>query len=86
MQAEYVQKVIDVIARTQKLAPEQVTIDSEFAALQIDSIDAVELLFELENEFGIVISDEQMHSVRTVRQVAEAVEGILTAKTSGAGA
>jgi acyl carrier protein len=78
--------VIDVIVRTQKLPPEQVTIDSNFAALEIDSIDAVEILFELENEFGIAISNEEMYSVRTVRQAAETVERILNAGASGAAA
>jgi acyl carrier protein len=80
------QRVIDVIVRTQKLSPEQVTIDSEFAALGIDSIDAVEILFELESEFSIEISNEQMQSVRTVRHAAEAVDRLLTANASGVAA
>ena len=82
MQSDCVQRVIDVFIRSQKLSPGQVTIDSEFAALEIDSMDAVVILFELEKEFDITIPDEQMHSVRTVRQAAEAVQhrGFLTCR------
>lgn len=86
MQSECVERVINVIARSQKLPREQVTIDGEFAALDIDSVDAIEILFELESEFNIVIPDEQIHSVRTVRQVVGAVEQLLNAKASGAAA
>ena len=86
VQSECVERVIDVIARSQKLPREQVTIDSEFAALDIDSVDAIEILFELESEFNIVIPDEQIHSVRTVRQVVGAVELLLEAKPSGTAA
>ena len=40
VQSDTVQRVTSVIARTRKLPPEQVTINGEFAALDIDSIDA----------------------------------------------
>jgi len=77
------QRVIEIVARTKKLALEQITIDSDFAALGIDSIDAVEILFELENEFAIEIPNDQMYTVRTVRQAAEAVERLRAADASG---
>lgn len=83
VQNECAQSVINIITRTRKLSPGQVTIDSEFAALAIDSIDAVEILFELESEFNIEISNEQMQSVRTVRQAVEAVEQLLAANAAG---
>ena len=86
VQSECVQRVIQVVVRSQKLAPEQVTIDSEFEALGIDSMDAVEILFELESEFSIVIPDDQLHKVRTVRQAAESVERLLGANSPGAAA
>jgi acyl carrier protein len=83
-QNECAQKVMDIIVRTQKLSQDLVTIDSEFVALGIDSIDAVEILFELESQFDIEIPDQEMHSVRTVRQAAEAVERLLTARAPAA--
>ena len=56
MQSDCVQRVIDVFIRSQKLSPGQVTIDSEFAALEIDSMDAVVILFELEKEFQSLLN------------------------------
>jgi len=60
-----------------------VTIDSAFEELGIDSMDAVEILFALENEFDINIPDEEVKSVRNVRQMVEGVERLLAAKSAG---
>jgi acyl carrier protein len=61
---------------------EQVTIDSEFQQLNIDSMDAVEILFALENEFDINIPDEEVREVRNVRQMVEGVARLVAAKTA----
>jgi len=74
MSEELTRKILDVIAESQKLAPEKVTIDSTFEELGIDSLDGVNILFALENEFNISIPDEGVQSIRTVRQMVEALE------------
>src|SRR2546430_2391074 len=51
------EKVIDIIAREQHLQPGVVKLDSTFAELGIDSLDAVNILFALESEFKIDIPD-----------------------------
>jgi acyl carrier protein len=61
-----------------------VTIDSEFEQLTIDSMDAVEILFALENEFDISIPDDEVRSVRNVRQMCEGVAKLVAAKTADA--
>jgi len=61
-----------------------VTIESEFQQLDIDSMDAVEILFALENEFDINIPDDDVREVRNVRQMVEGVARLVAAKTSGA--
>jgi len=60
-----------------------VTIDSDFVNLGIDSMDAVEILFALENEFDISIPDEDARQVRSIRQMCEGVERLLEAKSAG---
>jgi acyl carrier protein len=60
-----------------------VTIDSSFEELGIDSMDAVEILFALENEFDISIPDEEVKTVRNVRQMVEGVERLRAAKSAG---
>ena len=39
-----------------------------------DSLDHIELIMELEKEFGVEISDEEADPCKTVKQVIELVE------------
>jgi acyl carrier protein len=80
MSEELTQRVLKTIATSKRIPVEQVTIDSEFQQLGIDSMDAVEILFALENEFDISIPDEEARNVRNVRQMAEGVEKLVAAK------
>jgi acyl carrier protein len=47
-------------------------------------MDAVEILFALENEFDINIPDDEVRSVRGIRQMCEGVERLLAAKAAAA--
>ncbi len=73
MPDELIQRVIAIVAQNQKLPPEKVTIDSTFEELGIDSLDGINLIFALENEFNINISDEAAKDIRSVRQMIEAL-------------
>ena len=84
MSDEIVQRVLKTIATSKRIPSETVTIDSEFQQLNIDSMDAVEILFALENEFDINIPDEDVRAVRNVRQMCEGVERLVVAKSSAA--
>jgi len=84
MSDDLIQRVLKVIAASKRLPPETVTIDSEFVDLGIDSMDAVEILFALENEFDINIPDDEVRTVRNVRQMCEGVDKLVTAKSAGA--
>ncbi len=83
MSDELIQRVLKCIAASKRLPLEQVTIDSEFQQLGIDSMDAVEILFALENEFDISIPDEEVREVRNVRQMCEGVARLVAAKNGG---
>jgi acyl carrier protein len=83
MSDDLVQRVLKVIATSKRIPPETVTIDSEFQQLGIDSMDAVEILFALEGEFDITIPDEEVRTVRNVRQMCEGVEKLVAAKSTG---
>jgi acyl carrier protein len=73
-------RVIRVITQTQRLPPESITIDSTFEELKIDSLDGINIVFALENEFGIEIPDDGVQNMRSVRQVTEGVQELLSAK------
>jgi len=74
-------RVFDVIAKSQRRDPATVNIESSFEELGIDSMDAGNIVFGLENEFSINIPDDQ---VRTIRSVRDMVEGVRTLVSAGA--
>ncbi len=82
MSDELIERVIKAIAKTKRIPVESVTIDSSFADLGIDSMDAVEVLFELENEFDINIPDDEVRSVRGIRQMCEGIDRLVQAKAA----
>jgi len=82
MTDELIERVRKVIAASKRIPEDTVTLDSAFEELGIDSMDAVEILFALENEFDISIPDEEVKTVRNVRGMAEGVERLLAAKSA----
>ena len=82
MSDDLIQRVLKVIATSKRISPETVTIDSDFTQLGIDSMDAVEILFALENEFDVSIPDDEVRNVRNVRQMCEGVEKLIAAKSA----
>lgn len=83
MSDDLVQRVLKSIATSKRIPLETVKIDSQFQELGIDSMDAVEILFALENEFDINIPDDEVRSVRDVRGMCEGVERLVAAKAAG---
>ena len=84
MSDELIQRVLKVIAASKRIPLQTVTIESDFQQLGIDSMDAVEILFALENEFDISIPDDEVRNVRNIRQMCEGVEKLVAAKADGA--
>ena len=84
MSDEFTQRVLKTIASAKRIPPETVTIDSEFQTLGIDSMDAVEILFALENEFDINIPDDEVRTVKSVRDLVEGVWRLVQAKNAPA--
>ena len=82
MADEIEEKVLAVIAQVKRLPAESVALDSSFEQLGIDSLDGMNILFELENEFDINIPDEQARSIRSVREMVEGVKKLLSTPTT----
>jgi acyl carrier protein len=45
--------------------------------LGADSLDLVELISELENEYGITVTDEKIYTCLTVGDLAKYIDGLL---------
>lgn len=74
------EKVIEIIAREQHLGPGVVRPDSTFEELGIDSLDGVNVLFALEEEFKIDIPDAVAQNMKSVRQVADSLTRVIEGK------
>jgi acyl carrier protein len=68
-------KVRDIIVEQLGVNPEQVTLEAKFIEdLGADSLDIVELVMALEEEFGIDVSDEEAEKLLSVGDVVRYVE------------
>jgi acyl carrier protein len=72
--------VVEVVARKKKVAPAAVTAASTFAELGIDSLDAADLIFTIEERFEIVVPDEAAQSMRSVGQVVDGIRQLVNAR------
>jgi acyl carrier protein len=75
-------RVMAVIAKTQRIPPETLSIDSSFEELNIDSLDGINIIFAIENEFGVNIPDEGVNNLKTIRQVVDGVQDLLLQKAN----
>ena len=68
----YFEKVRAALAQQFELDPETITLDTNLIDdLGADSLDVVELIMSLEDEFGIAISDEDAAQLYTVGRIVE---------------
>lgn len=71
-EAEIKDKVYDIIVAKMGVNKDQIKPESKFSDdLGADSLDTVELIMELENEFGVEIPDEDAEKISTVQQAID---------------
>lgn len=69
------EKVREIIANQLSVKAEQITEKSNIAEdLGADSLDLVEILMSLEDEFGVSIPDEAIPEIKTIKDVVEFIE------------
>ena len=70
------EKVRDLIAEELNVDPSAITMDTRLSEdLGADSLDAVELIMAIEDEFGVQVSDEMAQKIRKVGDLVEFLEG-----------
>jgi acyl carrier protein len=80
--AELQDKVCSILADQLAVDPDKVTPDARFSEdLDADSLDLVEAVLALEEEFGVSIPEEEMEGVKTVAQAIDLVAGKVGAGT-----
>lgn len=77
------QSVIEVIAKSLLIEETKISRGASLSTdLHADSLDAVELVMSLEEQFGIEIPDEDAASLQTVQQVIDYVQDALILRAS----
>jgi acyl carrier protein len=70
-------RIKEIIAEKLEIGMEQVTDEAKFIDdLGADSLDVVELIMTLEDEFDIEITDEQAEKIMTVRNAIEFIKSL----------
>jgi len=66
------QKVKEILAEQLGVDVNKVTLETNVATdLGADSLDLVEILMSLEDEFGVSIPDEEIAEIKTVKQIVD---------------
>ena len=69
------ERVMDIVATQLGVSKDQITVETNFVNdLGADSLDQVELVMELEEEFDINIPDDAAEKIQTVGQAIEYIE------------
>ena len=82
MNQEIAERVQKVIAKHLRVETDKVPLDATFEQLGMDSLDGVNLLFEVEDEFDISIDDQVAKTITSVPQMVNGIE-ILLARKAG---
>ncbi len=69
------EKIRDILAQQLDLDPETVTMETDIAEdLSADSLDVVEMLMSIEDEFDVEIPDDAIDQLKTVSDVVEYIQ------------
>jgi acyl carrier protein len=66
-------RCIDIIAKSKGIPANTITLASTFEELNIDSLDKINISFEVEEAFNIDIPDEALGTIKTVGDMVEGV-------------
>jgi len=72
--------VINIIAKHKKLDPSVITNDALLVDLGLTSLDAITIMYDLEEKFDVEVTDETLLELRSVHDIIEGVAGLTSGK------
>lgn len=80
------QTLIEIIAKESRLPVESISMDATMKDLDIHSLDAIQVIFEVEDRFKISISDRDAeYGASTVADLVAAIDAAVARKAAAAG-
>ena len=74
---EVSEKVIALVAETMDLDPDTLDDDTTFESLEADSLDRIEMVTAMEDEFGVTVDDDDLEAIETIGDAVDAVVRVL---------
>ena len=69
------ERILEIVADLMGVAQSQITRDMSFVDdLSVDSLHTVELVVEFEQEFGVIVTDQDAQQILTVGQAIDYIE------------
>jgi acyl carrier protein len=77
-------RCIEIIAKSKSIPPDTIALGSTFDELNIDSLDKINISFEVEEAFAIEIPDDALSTLKTVGDMVEGVTRLTSAHSQAA--
>ena len=73
--AQIIEKLFEIVCNGLDLDADEITLDADLREdFDADSLDMVDLIMDVEDEFGVEFSEDDIHKLITVGDVAEYIE------------
>ncbi len=74
---EVLEKIVAVVAETMDVDPDTLDEDTTFESLEADSLDRIEMVTAMEDEFEVTVDDDDLEAIETVGDAADAIVRVL---------
>jgi acyl carrier protein len=71
------QLVLEILLRKKTVDPSTIGPETTLASLGIDSLEGLEVIFALEDRFGVSVSDEDAARMKTVGEVIAGIQRLV---------
>lgn len=65
------------IAQQKMISVEDITLDSSLEDLGITSLDAISLVFDVEDKYGVEVPNKELKSIKTLRDIVDGVDDLI---------
>jgi acyl carrier protein len=77
MSEKIFETITEIISNKKGVEKTLISIDSTFDELGLDSLDAIELIADLEEEFNVTIPNTELQGIKSIRQAVDGLSGAM---------